>query len=185
MYFDPLFRDDLWQDELWRQAMIPLTLPAPGTYGRLQIVRKAAQALPLFERQLRFATPVTWTIVYEGATLWMSDTPQERLMMLQGTSGMGGHVLVAGGGLGLYTQYLRHYQRAKRVTIVERNPDVIAMLQTTLGVDPAIELVQAPIEQFITQVAGQPFDGCYLDIHPTLDPRWLPTLNCLRNQILS
>jgi hypothetical protein len=182
MHFDPMFRDDRWTGELWRQAMVDLPLPAPGVYGRLRIVRQTAQDLPLFGRQLRLAAPVDWTMAYEGATLWMSDTPQERLMMLQGTTGMSGHVLVAGGGLGLYTQYLRHYRRAERITLVECNPDVLALLQTTLGANKTIDLIEAPIEQFITQVSGQPFDSCYIDIHPTLDPRWLPGLNWLRDQ---
>lgn len=182
MYFDPLFRDDRWTEQLWRQAMIDLPLPAPGVYGRLRIVREAAQSLPLFGRQLRLTTLVGWTMAYEDATLWMSDTPQERLMMLQGTTGMAGHVLVAGGGLGLYVQYLHRYRRAKRVTIVERHPDVVALLQMLLSGDDAVEVVEAPFEDFITQHQGQPFDGCFIDIHPTLDPRWLPGLNWLRDQ---
>ncbi|MCE7987414.1 MAG: hypothetical protein DYG89_40115 [Caldilinea sp. CFX5] len=43
----------------------------------------------MFGQQLLLTAPVAWTLVYEGATLWMSDTPQERLMMLQGTSRQG------------------------------------------------------------------------------------------------
>jgi len=182
MHFAAAFRDDLYSTALWQQALVELPLPAPGIYGRLRIVRQAAQDLPLFGRQLRLPAPVEWTLAYEGTTLWMSDTPQERLMMLQGTTSMSGHVLVAGGGLGLYPQYLRRYRRAERITIVECNPDVIALLQTTLGADKTIDLVQAPVEQFVAQVSGQPFDGCYIDIHPTLDPRWLPALNWLRDQ---
>lgn len=182
MHFDPTFRDDCWRDNLWRQAMIPLTLPAPGLYGRLRIVRAAADCLPCFGRQLKFTAPVEWTLAYEGATLWMSDTPQERLMMLQGTTGMAGHVLVAGGGLGLYVQYLHRYQRARRVTIVERNPDVVAVLQSLFASNTAVEIVEASFEAFIDQHRCQRFDGCFIDIHPTLDPRWLPGLNWLRDQ---
>lgn len=182
MHFDPTFRDDLCSTELWRQAMVTLRLPEPGRYGQVRIVQEQAQVLPLYGQQLRFAIPLTWTLAYEGATLWMSDTPQERLMMLQNTTGMTGHVLVAGGGLGLYAQYLRRYRRAERVTVVECHPDVVAMLRTTLGGDRAIEIVYAAFAEFITQARGQRFDGCFIDIHPTLDPRWLPRLNRLRNQ---
>ncbi len=185
MHFDPSFRDDLCSTEHWRQAMIALTLPEPGRYGQVRIVREKAQVLPLYGQQLRFTIPLMWTLAYEGATLWMSDTPQERLMMLQNTTGMAGHVLVAGGGLGLYVQYLRHYRRAERVTVVESHPDVVAMLRTTLAGDRAIEIVHAAFADFIrytSQASGQRFDGCFIDIHPTLDPCWLPRLNWLRNQ---
>jgi len=182
MHFDPTFRDDRWTDELWRQAMVTLPLPAPGAYGRLRVVRQAAQSLPLFGRQLRFPPRLIGHWRMENATLWMSDTPQERLMMLQGTVGMAGHILVAGGGLGLYAQYLRRYRRAERVTIVECHPDVVTMLRATLGRDAAIEIVNESFAAFITQASGQRFDGCFIDIHPTLDPRWLSALNWLRDQ---
>ena len=185
MHFDPTFRDDLYSTEQWRQAMIALRLPEPGSYGEVRIVQEKAQLLPLYGQQLRFAIPLTWTLAYEGATLWMSDTPQERLMMLQNTIGMAGHVLVAGGGLGLYVQYLRRYRRAERVTIVESHPDVVALLRTTLAGDRAVEIVHEAFADFIrhtSQTNGQRFDGCFIDIHPTLDPRWLPHLNGLRDQ---
>jgi hypothetical protein len=182
--FDPSFRDDVLDDELWNQAMIALALPAPGNYGRLHVVREAVQYIPLYGQQLMLSEPVHWTLVYEDATLWMSDTPQERLMMCKSTEGMYGHVLVAGGGLGMYPQYLRRYGRAERVTIVECNPDTVAALRTTLGADPAIEIVHAHIEQFMADVGDLRFDGGYIDIHPTIDPRWLPGLNWLRDRFV-
>jgi hypothetical protein len=182
MHFDPTFRDDVWRNELWRQAMIHLSLPAPGDYGRIHIARETAQYVPLYGKQLMLSAPVQWTMAYEGATLWMSDTPQERLMMLQGTTGVHGHVLVAGGGLGLYPQYLHRYRRAERITLIERNPDIVTMLRTTLSPAVTIEIVHESFEQFITHCHGQQFDSCYIDIHPTLDPRWLPGLNWLRDR---
>jgi hypothetical protein len=183
--FDPSFRDDVLDDELWNRAMIGLALPAPGDYGRLHVVREAAQYVPLYGQQLALSEPMDWTLVYEGETLWMSDTPQERLMMCKSTEGMSGYVLVAGGGLGMYPQYLRRYGRAERVTVVECNEDTVAALRTTLGPDPAIEIVHAHIEQYLADVGDRRFDGCYVDIHPTIDPRWLPGLNWLRDHLVA
>ena len=181
MEFDPGFRDDLLTSELWQQAMLPLRLPAAGRYGSLQVVRQATQALPLFGQQLLFPTPIVCTLLYENGTLWMSDTPQERLMMLRGTTDMQGHILVAGGGLGAYPQFLCRYQAVQRITVVESHPDVVALLRSTLAALP-VEIVQTPFEVYIEQAGRQTFDGCYIDIHPTIDPRWLPKLNWLRNR---
>jgi hypothetical protein len=180
--FDPTFRDDVLTADLWQHAMVALHLPPLGRHGKLQVARKAVQAVPLFGQQLLLSQPVLFTLLFEGDTLWMSDTPQERIMTLSDTAGMAGHVLVAGGGLGLYPQYLRLYRPVTRVTIVERHPDIVALLGTTLADDPAIEIVQAPFETYITQVSPERFDGCFIDVHPTLDPRWLPRLNWLRNR---
>ncbi|MBN1312768.1 MAG: hypothetical protein JXB30_15245 [Anaerolineae bacterium] len=182
MHFDPTFRDDIWEDVLWQQAMIPLTLPEPGNYGQIRVAREAAQYIPLYGKQLMLSAQAPWTLVYEGTTLLMSDTPQERLMMLRGTTGMYGHVLVAGGGLGLYPQYLRRYRRAEQVTVIEHNVDVVTMLETTLGPNAAIEIVQTSFEQFLAQAGNRQFDCCYIDVHPTIDPRWLPGLNWLRDR---
>jgi len=181
---DPSFRDDVVDDVLWNQAMIALELPAPGNYGRLRVAREVVQYIPLYGQQLALSEPVHWTLVYEDATLWMSDTPQERLMMCKSTEGMSGHVLVAGGGLGMYPQYLRRYGRAERVTVVECNPDVVTTLRTTLGADPAIEIVHAHIEQFMADSRGQRFDGCYIDIHPTIDRAGCLASNWLRDRFV-
>ncbi len=182
MNFDPAFRDDLLGDDLWQQALVELFLPAPGKYGTLRVDQEAVAALPLYERQITFPQPLRWTRLYEGDRLWMSDTPQERLMLLRGTTGMEGHVLVAGGGLGLYPQFLRRYQSVERVTVVERHPAVADLLRVTLGEDRAIEIICAPFADYIDEQAPAAFDGCYIDIHPTLDPRWLPGLNWLRDR---
>ncbi|HEY1015237.1 MAG TPA: hypothetical protein VGE07_21205 [Herpetosiphonaceae bacterium] len=183
MQFDPAFRDDALSEELWQAAMAELRMPPPGSYGGLEVRREPASAVPLFGQQLAFAQPLEFTLVYEGATLWMSDTPQERLMMLAATEGMAGSVLVLGGGLGMYPQLALRHSRAERITLVERHPEVAALLRRTLDGLP-VEIVEAGAARFLAEAAagGMRFDSCYIDIHPTIDPRWLPGLNWLRDQ---
>ncbi len=181
MYFDPNFRDDIYTEMLWQRAMAPLALPFPGRYGSLSVVQESTYGVPLYQEYLVFSTPLILTLLYEGTTLWMSDTPQERLMMRAGAEGMYGYVLVGGGGLGLFTQYLLEQDTVERVTVVERHPDVVSMLRSTWGDDSRLEVVHALFEEYISSPA-RPFDCCYIDIHPTIDPRWLPWLNWLRDR---
>jgi hypothetical protein len=180
--FDPAFRDDVLDDDVWRRAMIHIALPAPGRYGALRVQQEVTLSVPLYRQHLTFPDPVPWTRLYEGNTLWMSDTPQERLMMAAGTAGMYGHVLVAGGGLGLYPQYLRRYRPVERITIVERHADVVALLRATLPPDETVEVIHASFEHFIFEPHIHAFDSCYIDIQPSLDPRWMPEINWLRDQ---
>ncbi len=184
MRFDPAFRDDVCTDLLWRQAMQPLSLPLPGQYGSLSVVQKATYRIPLYQDCLVFSSPLALTLLYEGATLWMSDTPQERLMMLAGANGMYGHVLVAGGGLGIYVQYLCQQGAVNRITVVERHADIVEMLGSVWESDPRVEIVHAPFEEFVQHSLSKAglFDCCYVDIHPTIDPQWLPRLNWLRDR---
>ena len=182
MRFDPNFRDDVVNESVWQRAMVDVLLPAPGHYGTLRVAREALPAVPLYGQQLTFSAPVPWTCLYEGDMLWMSDTPQERLMMVMGTTGMRGHILVAGGGLGLYPQFLRRYRPVERITVVERHVDVVALLHTTLETYENIEVIHASFEDFIREPHIPPFDGCYIDIHSTIDPRWVPGINWLRDQ---
>lgn len=169
-------------EELWQRSMIEVPLPRPGTYGTLRIIPEQSTRFSLFGRMYSVPQPISYTKLYDGTTLWMSDTPQERLMMLQGTSGMYGHVLVAGGGLGLYVQYLRHYCPIERITVVEQHPIIATLLRQLFASDPRITVIHAPFEAFIFEPSAHSFDCCYVDIHPTLDPRWLPGLNWLRDQ---
>lgn len=182
MKFDANFRDDLVSGELWQRAMIEVPLPRPGSYGTLRIISEQSPLFSLFGKAYHVQQPITYTKLYDGETLWMSDTPQERLMVVQGTNGMYGHVLVAGGGLGLYVQYLRHYCSIERITVVERHPVIATLLQQLFASDPRVVIIQAPFEVFIFEPTAPSFDCCYIDIHPTLDPRWLPSLNWLRDQ---
>lgn len=182
MLFDATCRDDLFDAVLWQRAMIEVALPPPGQYNNLRIIREQAASGMLFGRPYSLQQPVEWIKLYDGELLWMSDTPQERLMMLQGTQGMYGHVLVAGGGLGLFVQFLRQYSQVEQITIVERHPVIAAILRQLFASDPRVSIAEMEFDSFIFSPTRAWFDCCYIDIHPTLDPLWLPSLNWLRDQ---
>ena len=182
MQFNPSFRDDWADAQTWGQALAPLRLPSPGQHGAITIHQEFATHLPVFGALRSFLAEQRWTRLYDGEQLWMSDTPQERAMMLHGARGMAGHVLVAGGGLGIYPQFLLRYGRATRITIVEQHPTIAHLLRRQFAHKGAVQIVEAPFEHFIFHPAHPRYDGCYIDIHPTIDPTWLPGLNWLRDQ---
>ena len=72
------------------------------------------------------AIPVT-TLDIEGET-WMVDDPPHWWRIQQHAATYHGHVLVAGLGLGLIVWALNMNPQVKRITVVERNLDVINMV---------------------------------------------------------
>ena len=102
--FDPDFDDTAWTDE-W--AHVPIAEVPPGTYSDgSRVVRRVLHDAEVFGRPYRLAAPLDCRFLYDPrGSLWMSTTPQERIMMYNNGRRSRGHVLVGGLGLGLYPQY--------------------------------------------------------------------------------
>jgi spermidine synthase len=121
--------------------------------------------------------------------LWMSDTPQERIMMYNNGRRSRGHVLVGGLGLGLYPQYAERgaVGQATRFTIIERSPvirDIVApMLHATLAA--SVEISIGDVAAYLAEPATVRFDTIFLDTWETLDATHLPAINRLRNMALA
>jgi len=92
--------------------------------------------------------PGTYVCLNGPGGLWMSDTPSEAVdhyAPIRRAGVVGGHCLVTGLGLGLVTEALLAISAVKRVTVVELESDVIALVGPTLRErwGDRLEIVQA------------------------------------------
>ena len=142
----------------------------------------------MFDRPYRTPEPVNVTLLIDAdENVWMSDPPQERMMMHANAMHTCGSVLVGGLGLGIYPQYAANRaDGATRFTIVERSPEVVALIEPVLCAALSVEyrIVQQPIDEFLESTDEQ-FDTIFLDTWETLDPKRLPPINRLRDRALS
>ena len=101
---------------------------------------------------------------------WMSDTPAEYYSMWELTARtVGPEVLVGGLGLGLLALLLAQQQTIAKITVVENEPDVVALVQKYM---PA--KVEVIIGDFLDvtpklEYSGRHFDTVIADIWETYD----------------
>jgi hypothetical protein len=180
--FDPNFDDARWNT---LALEMPIHQVLPGRYhGGYEVRRKALRAFSIFDHRHRAFDPVDCRALYApDGTLWMSDVPQERMMMANNAIEARGHVFIGGLGLALFPQYLPN--EVTQVTIVERSQVVVdiagPVLQKTMTVrrhaaDVRIADVAAALE---SDVAA--YDTIFLDTWATLEPLQLPHVNWLRD----
>ena len=113
---------------------------------------------------------------------WMSDSGEERCMMLAAAKLARGHVLVGGLGLAIYPQFVLALGRpVDSITIVESDARVIkivacAWLERKPEHRKIVNIVQGTIEDYLTSTE-QMFDTVYLDAWDDADPRLLAHVN--------
>nr|MBN1228729.1 hypothetical protein [Anaerolineae bacterium] len=77
--FDPEFDDCAW-NEGWTR--IPVMQVVPGRYDGFDVTTWQMTTADICGRQVRLSPPLDIRgLVTSDGTLWMSDVPQERLMM--------------------------------------------------------------------------------------------------------
>jgi hypothetical protein len=181
--FDPDFDDTQWTDAWLR---IPLALPTPTTHkSGYRIERQPLERVEIFGQSHRLTAPFDCRLLFDpDGRLWMSNTPQEHMMMYNNAVHSWGHVLVGGLGLGLYPQYALAgvAGQATGFTIVERSPIVRELVEPVLrtALDVPVEVRTAGIEQYLAGSTGERFDTIFLDTWDTLDAANLPAINRLR-----
>jgi len=186
--FDPAFDDTRWT---WDWLDIPLVQVPPGRYANGYRVRREwlTEAI-ICGRRYRLPRPLDCRGLYDpSGVLWMSDTPQERMMMYNNAQASAGHVLIGGLGLGLYPQYAA--ARAASITVVERSPDVVAIVWPVIepaltramgGVRPRV--IIADVARFLEEAPASRYDTIFLDTWEDLDAIRLPWINRLRDQAM-
>ena len=185
--FDPDFDDTQWTDD-W--ATIPIAEVPPGTYDDgYRIERRVLEVAEVFGQPFRLAIPLDCRFLYDPeGRMWMSTTPQERIMMYNNGRRSRGHVLVGGLGLGLYPQYaaLGAAGDATQFTAIEQSPAVRAMVEPTIraALSVPLEVRTADVESVLRGPVSERYDTVFLDTWETLDAALLPQVNHFRDQAL-
>lgn len=183
--FDPTFNDCGWTDG-WLN--VPIVQVVPGNYPSFTIGQERITEAEVCGQQVVLNRPLDVRILTTNdGTLWMSDVPQERVMMYNNAQESSGRTLVGGLGLGLYPQYaLPHVDS---LTIIEQNTDIIDVVGSVVQIAAdahakPVEIKQASIEEFLSQASDEPYDTIFLDTWDVLDAAHLPRINHLRDLAL-
>jgi hypothetical protein len=180
--FDPTFDDCAWTDAWTR---FPIIQVVPGVYETFLITSWEMEEAELCGRRIRLSPPLAVRgLVTPDERLWMSDVPQERLMMFNNARATQGRVLVGGLGLGLYPQYA--LSNAGGMVIVEKNSALVEAVEPVVMVAAEahgvpVEIRVGDVEEYLRSEPETRYDTIFLDTWETLDAAHLPTVNRLRD----
>lgn len=179
--FDPDFDDCAWTDD-W--LYIPIVQVTPGIYETFSIKSWLMSDARICDRQIQIDPPLEVRgLVMTDGTLWMSDVPQERLMMYNNARESYGRVLVGGLGLGLYPQYAMPH--VDHITIIEQHTAISEVVMPVVEVASAAYQVDiivqiGSVESVLASEPSIRYDTIFLDTWDTLDAAHLPAVNRLR-----
>ncbi len=186
--FDPDFDDARWTLE-W--AKVPILQVPIGSHpdGYVVIERMLTRA-QIFDRFYEAGEPFPVRALLDSSgKLWMSDTPQERMMMYNNAMASQGHILIGGLGLAMYPQYAA--ARAERFTIIEQSravADIVGpMLKQALSTREnrlPCEILVGDVEVFLSREPTMRYDTVFLDTWDTLTATNLPRINGWRDRAI-
>lgn len=179
--FDPEFDDFVLKDG-WKD--IPIRQIPAGIHGSFQIYARVLEETTFKHEPYTLDEPVEIRMLTMNNTVWMSDTPQERIMMYNDAVVSSGKVLVGGLGLGVYPQYALPY--VSEITIIEYNREIIDLvspivLDAAAEYDVPVSIIQGDIEEFLKVKPGKLYDTIFLDTWEILGIGRMPYINYLRN----
>jgi hypothetical protein len=180
--FDPTFDDCAWTDAWTR---FPIIQVVPGVYETFSITSWEMEEADIFGQPLYLSPPLAVRgLVTPDERLWMSDVPQERLMMFNNAQITQGRVLVGGLGLGLYPQYA--LLNASGMVIVEQNAALCKAVKPVVMVAAEahgvpVEIRIGDVEEMLRSEPETRYDTIFLDTWDTLDAANLPAINHLRD----
>lgn len=134
----------------------------------------------------RFVPEGTYTGLKRGNCLVMSDTPDEikdNADIVYEAHRHGGHILIAGLGLGVTVELVLESSNVDHVTVVESSPDVIALVAPHLQSrhDGRLTVVQADIFSW-RPPRGQRYSAAWFDIWNTICADNLPEMRVLKRK---
>lgn len=130
-----------------------------------------AVLLGLKPMRVTFPAHVKFNWLYrDGKDVVTSDTPAEIYQQYISFSKAHGHVLVGGLGLGMCAEMMLKFRAVKSVTVVEKDPQVIDLVQPQI--DKRIKVVHADLYEFLGKLSTFAratacdcrFDFAYYDI---------------------
>ena len=174
-----------------RQWTTPLTHLPPTTVGTARLSRSNYRGLYHYEGIEGFAywqtkhwLPVRGLQQKHGRKwqTWMVDDPVHWNGMREAVSDLpDGKILVAGLGLGLMLHHMAQDPRFTAITVVEYNPDVIALIQPTLPPDPRVTIVPGDFYRYLASRAPA-VDGVLWDLAVGKPHETLPAM--MRGEVL-
>lgn len=211
--FDPDWRDDVYSPRaLAFDLALPTPTPPDGTLWVMRRHEREEMAFGRYHHRHDPPRPITAIVTRaprprhlsfqdeQGRTVeasnpiydiafppkaWMSDTLEERCMMLAAAEVAVGDVLVGGLGLAVYPQLVLLLGRPVRsITIVEESEAVIELIHPSWmrrlseADRSRVRVVHQPVQRFLA-ASQERFDTLFLDVWPDADPRWLPFVNGL------
>lgn len=121
-----------------------------------------------------FNEPFEAPVVTQNGREWMTVTPSELSTMTADIQAVSGKVAVFGLGLGYYAFMAARKPEVTRVTVIERDPSVIALFREHIL--PAFEnaekvsVVEEDAYEYAARMGSQGYDYAYVDIwHDVLD----------------
>ncbi len=114
-----------------------------------------------------FEKPVTFPVLEEDGRVWMSVVHSEIASMAAGIAAAHGRVVTFGLGLGYYAFMAAAKDDVSHVTVIEKNPDVIALFETYIlpqfPFAEKIEIIEADAFQFLEETEDGAYDFGYAD----------------------
>lgn len=114
-----------------------------------------------------------------GRTGWMSDNEDERKGAEHFVAKARGHVLIFGLGIGLILPPLMASPRVMSITVVEKHPDVIALVGPYYKSDK-IRIVEGDFDTYSTD---HKFDSIFVDIWPVANNAAVQHFKASRDRI--
>ncbi len=131
-----------------------------------------------------FEKPVTFPVLEEDGRVWMSVVHSEIASMAAGIAAAHGRVVTFGLGLGYYAFMAAAKDDVSHVTVIERNPDVIALFETYIlpqfPFAEKIEIIEADAFQFLEETEDGAYDFGYADFWEGTEDGTLLYLKFLR-----